>query len=216
MIFCSIMSKVPGRKHDALIGEKGGQGFPYLVYMDETGKVIGKPTGRTVAAFRQGARYLTLERKEKRTTEEEVEFLELGLAMGSLDPAKAKEILAKLEVSDEQRSTLEAAIKNAEGLAKVRALVNQLKSRQDVQSKGPALGKELWALYQEGVRAPAGSRESLAMFQLMVTYGLQEKVVEPARAGLKELKAALQGNKRAAGFLSQLEAQVKALEEGQK
>lgn len=216
MIFCSIMSKVPGRKHDALLGEKGGQGFPYLVYMDETGKVIGKPAGRTVAAFRQGARYLTLERKEKRTADEEVEFLELGLAMGSLDPAKAKEILGKLKISDEQKAKLEKAIKAAEGQAKIRALVSQIKSRQDVQSKGSAIGKKLYALYQEGLRPAKGSQESMAMYQLMITHGLKDKVVGPARAGLDELKAALKGNKRAAGFLSQMEAQVKALEDGEK
>ena len=216
MLFCSIMSKVPGRKHDGLLSEKGGQGFPYLVFMDETGKVIGKPAGRTVAAFRQGARYLTLERQEKRTTEEEVEFLELGLAMGSLDPAKAKEILATLELSDEQKAKLEEAIKAAEGQAKIRALVGQIKSRQDVQSKGSSIGKQLYALYQEGVRPAKGSQESIAMYQLMITHGLQDKVVAPARAGLDELKAALEGNKRAAGFLKQMEAQVTALEDSQK
>lgn len=210
------MSKVPGRKHDALIGEKGGQGFPYLVYMDETGKVIGKPAGRTVAAFRQGARYLTLKRKDKRTTEEEIEFLELGLAMGSLDPAKAKEILGTLEISDEQKAKLEQAIKTAEGVAKVKALLSQIKSRQDVQTKGAQIGKQMYELYKEGVRPAPGSRESMAMYQLMVTYGLQEKVVEPARAGMDALKEALKGNKRAQGFLNQMEAQVKALEESKK
>jgi hypothetical protein len=216
VLFCSIMSRVPGRKHDALLGEKGGQGFPYIVFMDETGKVIGKPTGRTVKAFRQGARYLNLERKEKRTTDEEVEFLELGLAMGSLDPAKAKEILAKLEISDEQKAKLEKAIKTAEGVAKVKALLGQIKSRQDMQAKGPAIGKQMYALYQEGVRPQPGSRESMAMYQLMIAHGLQDKIVEPARTGLDELKKMLKGNKRAQGFLKQMEAQVKALEDGQK
>ncbi|MBL4846338.1 MAG: hypothetical protein JKY65_12490 [Planctomycetes bacterium] len=211
MLFCSIMSRVPGRKNDALLNEKGGRGFPYLVYMDAAGEVIGKPSGRTVGAFRKTARYLTLKNKKDRSTSEEVELIQLGLAMGKLDPDKAKEQAAALKLNGAQKALIKKAIKVAVGQNKARALLGQVKSQSDVQSKGAQVGEKLWALYQEGVRFGPGAREGMSMAQLIMTYGLSSKKLEPAEAGLKDLKIALAGNRRAQGFLKQMEQQVEAL-----
>lgn len=194
------------------MSEKGGNGFPYLVYMDAEGKVIGKPAGRSVEAFKTGARYLILERKEQLTPAETLELIELGLGSGAMKPGDAKKRAEGLELDKAQRAKVDAMIKEAEGRAKVAAILGQLKSREDVAAKGAKLGKELWALYQEGVRPPTGSREMMGMYQLMIEHGVQDKVLEPAQAGLAGLKEALASEPRAKQFLAQVEQRVQALE----
>ena len=82
VLYCNIMTLIPGRKYDRLLSKKGGRGFPYLVYMDSEGNVIGHPAGRSVKAFEAGAKkaqhYLDLKNKAKRTPDEEVELANLS------------------------------------------------------------------------------------------------------------------------------------------
>lgn len=213
VLFCHITTRIKGRKHDDLLSQVGGRGFPHLVFMDGEGKVVGQPAGRSVESFQQGARYLILERKENPTQAETLELIELGLGSGAMKPADAKERAAKLKLDKAQRAKVDDLIKAAEGQAKIAAILGQLKSQADMQTKGAKLGKELWALYQEGVRAPKGSREALGMFQLMIEYGATDKVLEPAQTGLAGLQEALGKEPRAKQFLSQVAARVKALED---
>lgn len=51
VLFCHITSHVPGDPYPELLREKGGRGFPTFYFLDPTGKVVGEPSGRSVAAW---------------------------------------------------------------------------------------------------------------------------------------------------------------------
>lgn len=56
VLFLSVWSNVPNRPNDHLMREKGGRGFPHLVLMDGTGKVLHKFGGwRSAAGLQQTA-----------------------------------------------------------------------------------------------------------------------------------------------------------------
>lgn len=212
VLFCHITTRIPGRKDDDLLTKVGGRGFPHLVYMDETGKVLGRPARRSVKAFREGARYLTLSRKAELNQAETIELIELGLATGLIKPEDAKARAAKLEFDDAERARVDALIKTAEGRAKIAGLMGQLRSQQDVQAKGAGIGKQIWQLHQEGVELGEDS-QSLGAYHLILVYAQAERQLEPAKFALEKLKAALGNEPRAKQFLQQLEQQVKQLEE---
>lgn len=62
MLFLHVTTGMKGGRYDDLLREKGGYGFPYLVFMDATGDVLLEHEGpRTVAGFREtGARAAAL------------------------------------------------------------------------------------------------------------------------------------------------------------
>ncbi|MEO0480287.1 MAG: hypothetical protein AAF196_12470 [Planctomycetota bacterium] len=46
-----ITTQVEGDPDQGLLGEKGGQGFPTLAFLDAAGRLLAKPRGRSVEAF---------------------------------------------------------------------------------------------------------------------------------------------------------------------
>ena len=53
VLFCHVTSRVPTDSHQELLHEKGGHGFPYIVFMDAEGGVLAEPDGRTIEAYRK-------------------------------------------------------------------------------------------------------------------------------------------------------------------
>ncbi len=51
VLFCHITSQVEDEPHPKLLREKGGGGFPHLVFMDAEGDVLTKQGDRSVAGF---------------------------------------------------------------------------------------------------------------------------------------------------------------------
>lgn len=73
VLFCHITSQVEKDPYQKLLTQKGGQGFPYLVFMDADGNVLAKHRGaRTVEGF-------------GKTAEEAKAFLDLKAKAGAGD-----------------------------------------------------------------------------------------------------------------------------------
>jgi hypothetical protein len=49
--FLHVTTRIEGRANDGMLSEKGGTGFPTLMFLDAKGEILGKPGGRDVAAF---------------------------------------------------------------------------------------------------------------------------------------------------------------------
>ena len=110
VMFAHVTTRIEGRKHDGLLSEKGGRGFPHLVALNQGGDVIATLTGgRSIDGFRQmmesGAKFEALKSKEDKTLDDEIFLLKHDIAMGNakLDDAKAR--VAKLTgLSDAQKA----------------------------------------------------------------------------------------------------------------
>lgn len=223
VLFCHVTARIPGRKHDGLLTEKGGRGFPHLVYMDADGEVIGQPTGRSVAAFREGAEragaYCALVAKTDRTPAEQAELLGLQVEFGKVTSAEARaQIAAMGELDAETQAKVDAT------LALLDAMEFDAQVQEIMQSKGRPqseeaykklladVGPQFWAFYQEGKRTSSDPMATQTYYNVLLAYGLELKQPGAARAGYEGLNAAFGDNPRARKKLAEVLKQVEALE----
>ena len=45
VLFCHLTTQIEGEKHADLLEQKGGQGFPHIVFMDSDGNVLAEHRG---------------------------------------------------------------------------------------------------------------------------------------------------------------------------
>lgn len=83
MLFLHVTTRIPDHPNDDLLGRMGGRGFPTLLYLDQNGKKIGQPMGRSVVAFERDLTNVL--EKAKLATEE-----------AQASRARAQALLAKL------------------------------------------------------------------------------------------------------------------------
>ncbi|RMG19075.1 MAG: hypothetical protein D6731_00405 [Planctomycetota bacterium] len=187
--------------------EKGGRGFPYLVYMDAEGDVLGKPAGRDVASFERGAKtaqaYLDLKNKADRTPAEEAELLAAEIGLGKVSVAEAEKRMQGLELDEAGKQKIEAALTDLRILERVKSL------RQGDMAGIAAAGKAYYEMYQAGQR-PQGDEAFQAFYMLIMRYGQSEKDPDIFEVGLKAMKDKFGHLPQAARFF---EAQEKALAE---
>lgn len=92
-----LTTRVEGDPHQGLLREKGGSGFPYLVFMDAEGEVLAKQMDRSVDAFLASAQALKelpalTKRIAKGDPKAKIELFIAELALGRLtfDDATAR------------------------------------------------------------------------------------------------------------------------------
>lgn len=215
MLFCHITTRIPGREHDGLLSQKGGSGFPYLVFMDAEGDVLGEPPGRSVQAFEgmaeRAQRYLDLRRKSEKSSAEEAELfsLEVGFGRLTLDQARAKR--ARLALPPEHDARLAQVIRSVEASQAVEEASETLRQRGDLETKGPAIGERLYRDFLEKGAAPHDPRLRVSFHALIVEYGIQRKVLPAAEAAVAGLKQELGDDPRARDFLQELDARLERL-----
>lgn len=213
VLFLHITSKPPGRGEGGLLSEKGGRGFPYLVFMDAEGTVLGQPGGRSVAAFQKTGdllqKYVAL-KAQVATGGPEVKLdyclVRAQLGMLSFDETKAE--LATLTVPEAQQARVDACLVNVE----VADLVKKVQSRQ----VGPeAIGPRFYELLKAG-KSPTDEGTRGIFYQ--VVLGEAEKAADAAsfEAALVEVEKSLAGmkNPRVADFLAQKRATLDKLKAG--
>lgn len=86
MLFCHVTTRVEGDKYPDLLREKGGTGFPTLLFLDAEGKILAKQGERTVAGFERTLKNL-----------QALDALAAKAAAGDVD-AQADLLIAKCEL----------------------------------------------------------------------------------------------------------------------
>ena len=109
MLFCHITTQIQGEKHADLLEQKGGQGFPHIVFMDAEGNVLAEHQGdRSADGFsktgQKAKEFIALKAKaEKGDKAAKIDFIIAQLSMGQL---KASEAEAKIkELGSRRRSS---------------------------------------------------------------------------------------------------------------
>lgn len=161
MLYCHITSHVPTDPHQDLLMEKGGGGWPYLVFMDASGEVVHDFKNQVSRLFgyertRKGLEsYLALKPAiDAGKKEHAARFLLARIEIGQLEFAAAKNEIAKIDgASAELRRKLDASMLDLE-IASLLA-----GSRMD---GGEAAGERFLELKKAG-KVPADSNRSLAL-----------------------------------------------------
>lgn len=222
VLFCHITTRIKGRKHDDLLGKVGGRGFPHLVVMNAEGDVLSVVQRRSVEGFRAaveaGEAYQALKSKADRTPDEELELIQMDLDLGNAKPAEALERLQGLEGADPEKvSALEAkleAVAFDATIDEVLQSAGQPTNEAEQQAAIKKIGTTFWEHYQAGKRPSGAMQASTAFYSLLMQYGLNEKLVEPARAGLDGIVELHGSNPQAKAQIEKFRKEVEALEAG--
>ncbi|MEZ6188839.1 MAG: thioredoxin family protein [Planctomycetota bacterium] len=217
--FLHITTRIEGRKHDDLLTQKGGKGFPHLVIMDAEGGVLKEVEDRSVESFRAAIEdakaYQTLAAKADRTPAEDLQLLELDVALGRV---KGDEALARLEtlegVDAGEAEALRAEIEHKAFDATVLGILEaapQPTNEAEQKAAIKQIGEQFWAHHQEGKR-PSDDMLKTPFFSLIMQYGINEGLAGAARAGYDGLFALHGDNPRAKAQFDTFREQVEAVE----
>jgi hypothetical protein len=166
VLFCHITSMIPGEKYGDLLEEKGGNAFPWLVFMDSTGDIITEHRGpRSAADFARtgetARNWLVLKEKaSKGDAAAKVDFAIVQLSLGRIKADEAEKAIRESgELTKEQRAKYDAERTNAE----VREAVAALRSDEQAEE----LGRKYYARHKEGKPAPT-SDNALQSYCILV------------------------------------------------
>lgn len=215
VLFCHITTHIEGEKYGDLLEKKGGQGFPYLVFMDSDGNVIAKHESfRRVDAFKEtgkkASEFLDLGRKAKSGDKTaQVDYLIARVELGHLTEKDAEAEAKKVgKLPPEKEQAFQSALSN---LA-VQEVLTHLP--RDSRDKAVTMAGEKFAAMRKAGR-PAPSSDELAQPYWMLTmmYAEQEKDAKTYELGLNALKKKFGDNPRAQQFFKQAEETLKGLKE---
>lgn len=135
-MFLHITSQVKDDKDQKLLSEKGGRGFPYLVFLDADGNVVAKQPGnqRTVPAFvetgKKAQAFLDLRAKADRGDKAaQYEYLLAQCELGHLDLAAAKKRIAELkDLTKDQQAKLDGLLVDLEAAEIGKTITNDKKT----------------------------------------------------------------------------------------
>ncbi|MBI2264272.1 MAG: hypothetical protein HYU64_03740 [Armatimonadetes bacterium] len=217
MLFCHITSRVKSDPYQNLLAEKGGDGFPYLAFMDAGGNVLARHDGpRTVEGFKETALaandFLSLKAKAaKGDKQARYRLLVAQLELGQLTSAEARKKLDEMKyLTKEQRDVIIIGpLANLE----VREIGSSTITSDKASREEAA--KKFLEMKKAG-RLPTGSRETQFFWITIMSYAETEKDAVLFEEGLNALKARFASNPRAQKFFEEKEALLQKLKEGSK
>lgn len=171
MLFCHVTTHVDGDPYPNLLREKGGTGFPTLLFLDADGAILAHQGERSVAAFERTASAL-----------QELRSLEAKVAAGDTSAAPGI-VLAKLELGAyTTRAAAEAALAAAGKLDEAAAkraegLLLKLEFAEIVAAaRKPGAKVDLGATCAEWLRAgkiPAG--DTATFYTSIMTFAEKQR-----------------------------------------
>lgn len=211
VLFCHITSNVSTDPYQKLLQEKGGRGFPYLVFMDENGNVLARHEGpRTVEGFARTSEkvqaYLDLKKKAGSGDKDaKIDLLILQIELGHFKADEARRRAGELgEVPAERHKKLEAALANLEVMEIVQTVTRERSTRL-------AAGRKCLEMKKAG-RVPSGEQESQIFWILIMDVAEEDKDAALFEEALNAIKERF-GDKINKAWLQQNEARLKKLKE---
>ena len=209
MAFCHITTHVEGEKHADLLEQKGGQGFPHIVFMDSEGNVLAEHNGpRNAEGFAKTGEaakaFMALrEKAAKGDPAAKADLLVQQVKMGHVTADAAEKQAAEMKLTPEQKSALEGAVVDA----RVMEIARGVRSNEAAQEAG----KKFLAMHKAGKPGPS-SEEAMQPYWIMLMMAAEEaKDVEAFETGLKTLKTKFADNPRAQAFFKKQEEKLKEL-----
>jgi hypothetical protein len=204
------MSRVATDKDQDLLQKKGGNAFPFMIFMDAEGNVLAKHEGsRDAAGFGTTGKKVTafVELKSKAAKGDKAAKLEYLIAQVELGHLKASEVPAKLKEAGpptkEQQAKLDGALANAE-------VTEILEGIQD-EAGEKAASKKLYDRVKAGKAPPSGDQVLAGYWSLVLAASEEAKDVATFENALKELKAKFGNLPQAQKFFQEKEAALQKL-----
>jgi hypothetical protein len=187
VLFLHVTTHIKGEKYGDLLEQKGGQGFPHLVFMDSDGSVLATHEGpRTAEGFAKTGEkvksYVDLKAKaEKGDAATKIDFVLVQLSLGVVNVADAeKKIKEAGTPSKEQQAKFDGEKVNAEVIETVKAI------RSEAQAK--EAGKKFYDAQKAGKAGPTADNAMQPYYILMMDAADGIKDVEIFGTALKTLQ----------------------------
>jgi len=194
VLFNHITTHIPDAPYDDLLDEKGGLGFPFLVFMDAEGKVLAEHEGaRDVAGFQQtGKKLLALAALQKKFDggDESVGYdllvAQLELALQPIEEVERR-VQDLGELAPKQNAKLDPLVTTNEA----RGLY--LITRKPDPATNDAAIDRAGAMYQAG-RVPGGNGSEVTKYWILVGAFAESKrdaaMLETALTAIRPLAKA--------------------------
>lgn len=194
-------------KYDDLLTQKGGRGFPYLVFLDAEGNLAGKHNlERTVEGFTAtGALVRALADAKKKGAAAEEFVLKAELAL--VDAAGIRKNPKPEGATPEQVKRLDVALANAEVMEDIEGLRGQRDP-----SAGVTLGKK-YAEWKTAGKVPTWPYSSQTFWMLLMDFAAADKNAALFEEGLNALRPKFEKLRGGPEWIQKKEEILKKLKE---
>jgi hypothetical protein len=211
VLFFHITTQIQGEKHGNLLEEKGGEGFPHIVFMDAEGKVLAvHEEDRTAAAFaktgEKAKAFITLKAKAaKGDKAAKVDFILAEMDLGQLKPDEAQKQLneSASKLTKEQQQKLDGMMLNLSIMEIVKGI--------DSEEAAKAAGKKFYDMQKAGKPGPSSEQAVQPYYILGMNAAEEAKDAATFEKDLKALKEKFADNPRAQKFFEAQEKKLEAL-----
>lgn len=216
VLFCHITTHIQGDKHANLLEEKGGEGFPHIVFMDAEGKVLAvHEEDRTAAAFaKTGEKAKTFvalkEKAAKGDAKAKVDFILARLDLGQLTGDEAeKELKASgATLSKEQQAKFDGMMVNQTILDVVKKI--------DGEDAAKEAGKKFYEMQKAGKAGPTSDQAIQPYYILGMNAAEEAKDLDVFEKDLKALKERFGSNPQARKFFDAKDKKLQELKADKK
>jgi len=209
VLFCHITTHIKGEKHGNLLEEKGGEGFPHIVFMDSEGAVLAvHEEDRTAEAFgktgEKAKSFVALKAKaDKGDKAAKIDFILARMDLGQIKPEEAeKQIKEAGKLSKEQQAKFDGMMVNMSIMETVKGI--------DSEDAAKAAGKKFYEMQKAGKPGPTSEQAVQPYYILGMNAAEELKDAAVFEKNLKALKDKFGTNPQAKKFF---EAKEKKLEE---
>ncbi len=221
VLFCHITTKIPGEQYGDLLEKKGGNAFPYLVFMSSDGDVLVQHQGpRTVDAFEEtGIKAQKLVELRKKAdagdTSAKIDLLIADLEAGRLKADEVDKKLAPLgTLSADQKRALESARANGEVRAIYEPYQSALQDKTKAKQAHLAIGKKLLERKNAKKPVPTGEQEWQNYWGGILTYAQIQKDAGLYEEAYDQIKAKYGSLPQAKATLDKMAKTLEALKKG--
>ena len=191
--FCHITTKVKTDKDQGLFRAMGGVTYPYVVFMDATGKIVYKVKGEKLADFEKGfaeLRELATLRQKVKAGDKEARFplLKKELELGKIEFPAAKAKLKKMRrLPRAQKRELDQLMFDSEVLYRAEMTAPKLKARAKT-------GDRFLKMKEKHAREPTGDamipfwRHVMAYAELHRRPDLYEEALDTLKQEFPRMK----------------------------
>ncbi|HLY12374.1 MAG TPA: thioredoxin family protein [Planctomycetota bacterium] len=211
VLFLHVTTMIPGEKYGDLLEEKGGTGFPWIVFMDGSGEIIvthgGPPAVEGFSRTGEKAReYMSLQTKaEKGDAAAKVDFILLQATYFRISIADAEK---KLKESGPLTKEQQAAWESAQANVQIREDMRAVRTDEDEA----VLGRKYYARYKEGKAILPTADFPLQYFSMRVLEASEAaKDADAYESVLKILKGKYGQLEQLSLFFAEREKDLKAL-----
>jgi hypothetical protein len=208
VLFCHITTHIQGEKHGNLLEEKGGEGFPHIIFMDAQGNILAvHEEERSAAGFaKTGEKAKTFmalkEKAAKGDKAAQVDLIIAQLDMGQIKAADAEKQLKDVKLSKEQQAKVDEILVNTTVMDIVKGIESENEAKE--------AGKKFYEMQKAGKPAPTSDQAIQPYYILGMNAAEEAKDAATFEKNLNALKAKFGSNPQAKKFF---EAKEKKLEE---